>query len=54
MNDSNIIILLRIKSKNDHYKIFQAVNIAFAKLNSIIQSTKGQPCNYSDERIIAR
>ncbi|AGX42843.1 transposase DDE domain protein [Clostridium saccharobutylicum] len=48
-----MIISLNIKSENDHYKIFEAVKIAFAKLNSNIQSTKGRPRKYSDEQIVA-
>ena len=31
-----MIISLNIKSENDHYKIFEAVKIAFTKLNSNI------------------
>ncbi|WP_238901450.1 transposase [Clostridium sp. YIM B02500] len=48
-----MIISSNIKSENDHYKIFEAVKIAFAKLNSNIKSTKGRPRKYSDEQIVA-
>ncbi|GEA30669.1 transposase [Clostridium diolis] len=48
-----MIISSNIKSENDHYKIFEAVKIAFAKLNSDIKSTKGRPRKYSDEQIVA-
>ncbi|WP_243156135.1 transposase [Clostridium sp. C2-6-12] len=47
-----MIISLNIKSENDQYKIFESVKIAFAKLNSNIQSTKGRPRKYSDEQIV--
>nr|WP_236891976.1 hypothetical protein [Clostridium beijerinckii] len=47
-----MIISSNIKSENDHYKIFEAVKIAFAKLNSNIKSTKGRPRKYSDEQIV--
>ncbi|OOM11832.1 hypothetical protein [Clostridium saccharobutylicum] len=45
-------ISLNIKSKNNHYKIFKAVKIAFDKLNLNIQSTKGLPHRYSDGQIV--
>lgn len=48
-----MIISSNIKSENDYYKIFKAVKIAFAKLNSNIQNTKGRPRKYSDEQIVA-
>ena len=47
-----MIISLNIKSENSYYKIFEAVKIAFTKLNSNIESTKGRPCKYSDEQIV--
>ena len=48
-----MIIPLNIKSENSYYKIFEAVKIAFTKLNSNIESTKGRPRKYSDEQIVA-
>ncbi|AQS04692.1 hypothetical protein [Clostridium beijerinckii] len=48
-----MIISSNIKSENDHYKIFEAVKITCAKLNSNIKSTKGRPRKYSDEQIVA-
>ena len=48
-----MIISPNIQSENDYYKIFKAVKIAFTKLNSNIQNTKGRPRKYSDEQIVA-
>lgn len=48
-----MIIPLNIKSENTYYKIFEAVKIAFAKLNSKDRSTKGRPRKYSDQQIVA-
>ena len=48
-----MIISLNIKSENSYCKIFEAVKIAFTKLNSNIESTKGLPRKYSDEQIVA-
>lgn len=48
-----MIILLNIKSENNYYKIFEAVKIAFTKLNSNVQNNKGRPRKYSDEQIVA-
>ena len=47
-----MIIPLNIKKENTYYKIFEAVKIAFAKLNSNTQNTKGRPRKYSDEQIV--
>ena len=44
-----MIIPLNIKIKNTYYKIFKAVNVAFARLNSNTQNTKGRPRKYSDQ-----
>lgn len=52
-NDSNMIISLNIKSENIHYKIFEAIKIAFAKLNSNYIKSKGRSRKYSDEQIVA-
>lgn len=43
-----MIIPLNIKIENTYYKIFKAVKISFAKLNS---NTKGRPRKYSDHQI---
>lgn len=48
-----MIISLNIKSENNYYKIFEAVKIAFTKLNSNVQNNKGRPRKYSDEQIVA-
>jgi|GEM_PF-6757210 len=48
-----MIISSNIKSENDYYKIFEAVKIAFTKLSTNIQNTKGRPRKYSDEQIVA-
>ncbi|WP_315068786.1 transposase [uncultured Clostridium sp.] len=48
-----MIMSPNIKSENDYYKIFKTVKIAFTKLNSNIQNTKGRPRKYSDEQIVA-
>ena len=49
-----MIISPKIKNENDNYKIFEAVKIAFAKLNSNIKhANKGRPRKYSDEQIVA-
>ena len=48
-----MIISLNIKSENIYYKIFEAVKIAFTKLNSNAQNTKGRPRKYSDEQIVS-
>ena len=48
-----MIIPLNIKKENTYYKIFEAVKIAFAKLNSKDRSTKGRPRKYSDQQIVA-
>ncbi|SFC97249.1 Transposase domain [Clostridium uliginosum] len=48
-----MIIPLNIQIENDNYKIFKAVKIAFAKLNSNTQNSKGRPRKYSDEQIVA-
>ena len=48
-----MIIPSNIKSENDNYKIFEAVKIAFTKLNSNIKNAKGRPRKYSDEQIVA-
>ncbi len=42
-----MIISRKIKTKNDNYKIFQAVKIAFAKLKSNIKNANGQLRKYS-------
>ena len=47
-----MIISPKIKNENDNYKIFEAVKIAFAKLNSNIKHAKGRPRKYSDEQIV--
>ncbi|MDY4077741.1 MAG: transposase [Clostridium sp.] len=47
-----MIIELNIKKENTYYKIFEAVKIAFAKLNSNTQNAKGRPRKYSDEQIV--
>ena len=47
-----MIIPLNIKKENTYYKIFEAVKIAFTKLNSNTQNTKGRPRKYSDEQIV--
>lgn len=43
-----MIIPLNIKSENTYYKIFAAVKIAFTKLSTNNQNTKGRPRKYSD------
>lgn len=48
-----MIISLNIKSENIYYKIFETVKIAFTKLNSNAQNTKGRPRKYSDEQIVS-
>lgn len=48
-----MIIPSNIKSENDNYKIFEAVKIAFDKLNSSIKNTKCLPRKYSDKQIVA-
>ncbi|NFI94904.1 transposase [Clostridium botulinum] len=48
-----MIISLNIKIENIYYKIFEAVKIAFAKLNSNTIKVKGRPRKYSDEQIVA-
>ena len=47
-----MIIPLNIKKENTYYKIFEAVKITFAKLNSNTQNTKVRPHKYSDEQIV--
>ena len=47
-----MIIPLNIKKENTYCKIFEAIKIAFAKLNSNTQNTKGRPRKYSDEQIV--
>ena len=49
-----MIIPLNIKSENTYYKIFGAVKIAFTKLNSNNQNTKGigRLHKYSDQQIV--
>ena len=47
-----MIIPLNIKSENIYYKIFEAVKIAFARLNSNTENTKGRPRKYSDMQIV--
>ena len=47
-----MIIPLNIKSENTYYKIFEAVKIAFARLNSNTENTKGRPRKYSDMQIV--
>ena len=42
-----MIIPVNIKSENTYYKIFEAVKIAFTKLNSNIKNAKGRPRKYS-------
>ncbi|MDK0838663.1 transposase [Clostridium perfringens] len=48
-----MIISINIETENTYYKIFEAVKIAFAKLNSKDRSTKGRPRKYSDQQIVA-
>ena len=36
-----MIIPLNIKSENTYYKIFKAVEVAFSKLSSDTENTKG-------------
>ena len=48
-----MIISRNIETENTYYKIFEAVKIAFAKLNSKDRSTKGRPRKYSDQQIVA-
>ena len=48
-----MIILLNIEVENTYYKIFEAVKIAFTKLNSKTKNTKGRPHKYSDQQIVA-
>ena len=47
-----MIISLNIKSENTYYKIFEAVKIAFTKLSTNNQNTKGRPRKYSDQQIV--
>ena len=47
-----MIIPLNIKSENTYYKIFEAVKLAFARLNPKIENTKGRPRKYSDMQIV--
>ena len=47
-----MIIPLNIKSENTYYKIFEAVKIAFTKLSTNNQNTKGRPRKYSDQQIV--
>ena len=45
-----MIISLNIENENTYYKIFEAVTIVFAKLNSNIKNiNKGRPRKYSDQ-----
>ena len=44
-----MIIPLNIKKENTYYKIFEAVKIAFTKLNSNAKCTKGRPRKHSDQ-----
>lgn len=48
-----MIIPSIIERENTYYKIFQAVEIAFAKLNSNNKKTKGRPRKYSDQQMVA-
>lgn len=48
-----MIISLNIEIENTYYKIFEAVKIAFSKLNSNTESTKDRPRKYSDQQIVA-
>lgn len=47
-----MIISLNIETENTYYKIFEAVKIAFARLNSNTENTKGRPRKYSDMQIV--
>lgn len=48
-----MIIPSIIERENTYYKIFQAVEIAFAKLNSNNKKIKGRPRKYSDQQMVA-
>ncbi|OOM06399.1 hypothetical protein [Clostridium saccharobutylicum] len=48
-----MVISLNIKSKNNYYKIFEAVRTTFSKVSSNIQNNKGRLRKYSDEQIVA-
>lgn len=48
-----MIIPLNIEIENIYYKIFEAVKIAFAKLNSNTESRKVRPRKYSDQQMVA-
>lgn len=48
-----MIIPSIIERENTYYKIFQAVEIAFNKLNSNNKKTKGRPRKYSDQQMVA-
>lgn len=48
-----MIIPLNIEIENIYYKIFEAVKIAFTKLNSNTESRKGRPRKYSDQQMVA-
>lgn len=47
-----MIVSLNIKIENTYYKIFKAINIAFARLNLNTQNTKGRPHKYLDQQIV--
>lgn len=48
-----MIIPSIIEPENTYYKIFQAIEIAFAKLNSNNKKTKDRPRKYSDQQMVA-
>ena len=45
-------MIIPLNIKNTYYKIFEAVKIAFTKLKSNTQNTKGIPHKYSNEQIV--
>lgn len=48
-----MIISLNIESENIYCKIFEAVKIAFTKLNTNNVKPKGRPRKYFDEQIVS-
>lgn len=52
-DDLIMIISLNISNENTYYKIYEAIEIVFSKLELKKSKTKGRPKKYSDKQIVA-
>jgi hypothetical protein len=52
-DDSIMIISLNVAAENTYYKIYEAVETAFSKLELKKSKSKGRPRKYSDKQIVA-